>query len=338
MRFERIHLAGTGSCLPHPTTLDEAERAGMCDRKHVWRTEIKSVCIGTESGPELAAKAAGAALRQAGSRPERVALLLHASTYYQGHDLWSAASYVQRGALGNDCPAIEVRQQSNGGMAALELAAAYLTADPGREQALVTTGDRFCLPGFDRWLSDPGTICGDGGSAAVLSNRDGFARLRSLATVSDPGLEKIGRGADPFGDEPFSARKPINVEAHRTELVAEVGFSELLERLQAGQVRAYERALDEAGVQAHDIDWFVLPNLGRPKMQVQFFEPLGIPAERTTWEWGSRTGHLGAGDQIAGLGRLAESGELKPGGLCLLAGVGAGFTWSVAVVEMLRRP
>src|SRR5580692_2273757 len=166
MRFDDLYIAGCGTWLPRPMTLDEAEQAGLCDRRLIWRTGIVSVCVATDkSAPELAALAAGRAISQAGFPLADIDLVLHATTYYQGHDMWSPASYVQRTVRGNRCPTIEIRAMSNGGMAAMELAASYLTAAPARRHALITTGDRFCLPGFDRWRSDPGTICGDGGTA-----------------------------------------------------------------------------------------------------------------------------------------------------------------------------
>ena len=348
MRFEDIYVAGISCHLPDPTPMSDAEQAGLCAHKDVWRTGIESVCIAEEAAPEMAAEAARKALHEASIDPADIDLILHASVYYQGHDLWSAASYVQREAIGNDCPAVEVRQQSNGGMAAMELAAAYLAAGPAGRSALVTTGDRFCPPGFDRWRTDPGTICGDGGTALVLmrgrsgrqraagtcaGNGAGVARLHSLASVSDAGLEQIGRGTEPFADAPLSAGAPINAEKPRAQAVSKLGFTEVLERLQAGQVRAVDTALAEAGTERDQIDWFVLPNLGLPKLKVQFFEPLGIDLERTTWDWGRRIGHLGAGDQIAGLDELVRSGRLGPGERCLLAGVGIGFTWSAAVLE-----
>lgn len=339
MRYEDLYVAGTGRRLPDSMTMEEAEQAGLCDRKAVWRTEMVSVCVAeSESAPEMAAQAARTALRQSASEPDDIDLILHADTYYQGQDLWPPAAYVQRVAVGNRCPAIEVRQMSNGGMAALELAAGYLTADRGRDQALVTTGDRFCLPGYDRWRSDPGTVCGDGGTAAVLSTRDGYARLRSLTTVSDSSLEKMGRGEDPFGDAPFSVRQPIDLDAYRETMVAEIGLDGVLDRIDAGQRETFKQALADAETELNEIDRFVLPTLGRGRLKAHFLDPFDIDPERTTWFYGSRIGHLGAGDQIAGLGHLMDSGELRPGQRCLLAGVGAGFSWSAAVVEMLRSP
>lgn len=331
-----LYIAGAGSWLPDPMTLDEAERAGLAERILVWNTGIASVCVSVrESAPEMAVLAARSALRRSGCAPDDISLVLHASAYYQGHDMWAPASYVQRYAVGNRCPAMEVRQMSNGGMAALELAAAYLAADPGRPAALLTTGDRFCLPGFDRWRSDPSTICGDGGTALVLSGRDGYARVRALVTVSDPGLERGGRGDAPFALAPLAAGAPIDMSANSSALVQEVGLEALLKRIESGQREAFERATARAGVKFADVDWYVLPNMGRTRMQAQYFGPFGIDPERTTWSWSTRVGHLGAGDQFGGFAHLVESGRLRPGQTCMLVGIGAGFSWTVAIVEML---
>jgi 3-oxoacyl-[acyl-carrier-protein] synthase-3 len=339
MAFESMYIAGTGRRLPDQLTVEEAEKQGLCENRLIWRSDFASVCVSAqESAPEMAAHAARSALRQAACDPEEISLILHANTYYQGHDLWPPALYIQREAVGNRCPAIEIRQMSNGGLAALELAASYLVADSSRSHALVTTGDRFCLPGYDRWRSDPGTICGDGGAAAVLSTRGGFARLHSLASVSDPGLEKIARGNDPFGDAPFSTRMPIDLDRCRAELVKERGLDEVLDRIDSGQRETFKQALSDARVELSDIDWFVLPSLGKSRLKAHFLDPFDINLDQTTWSWGRTIGHLGAGDQIAGLGHLVESGTLVPGQRCLLAGVGAGFSWSAAVVEILELP
>ncbi|MDW4905900.1 ketoacyl-ACP synthase III family protein [Streptomyces sp. ADMS] len=340
MSVADLYIAGTGRWLPPAVTVAEAEAAGLCRRRALWRTEVEAVRVSPgDSGPEMAARAARAALRQAGASPADIDLLLHATTYYQGHDMWAPASYVQRVALGGStCPAIEVRQMSNGGMAALELATGWLRGAPDRAAALLTTGDRFCPPGVDRWRSDAGTPYGDGGTALVLSRRGGFARLRALVTYADPGLEAMHRGDDPFGAAPFAVRQPMDLEPPRRDFVAGAGLDTVLSRIDTGQRETLKRCLAEAGVAQADVDWYVLPHLGRPRLDAHFLRPLGIDVERTTWSWGRSVGHLGAGDQLAGFGRLADSGALAPGQLCLLAGVGAGFSWSCAVVEVLGRP
>jgi 3-oxoacyl-[acyl-carrier-protein] synthase III len=338
MRFdETLYVSGAGSELAEQATLESALAEGLCRKADVWRTGVRSVCVSRSlSGPELAVRAARRAVAGAGVAPSEVDLVLHASTYHQGHDLWSAASYVQRESLGNACPSMEVRQLSNGGLAALELGASYLAAAPDRRHsALVTTGDRFAAPGFDRFATDPGTICGDAGTALVLSTVDGFARLVSVVTVSDPGLEVMGRGEDPFSDAPLQARPTIDVGVHRPHLLRSIGMTEMLERMVSGAQESFRTALDEAKIDAGDVRRFVLPNLGAPKVAAQFLEPLDIDPARTTQDWGLGLGHLGAGDQIAGLAHLHDEGLLASGDVCVLVGAGGGFTWSTAVLEML---
>ncbi|MFJ8795357.1 ketoacyl-ACP synthase III family protein [Streptomyces sp. NPDC102462] len=330
-----LYIAAASSWLPERLTLDEAERAGLADRVRVWNTGIESVCVSTDkSAPEMAVLAARDALGRAEVGPEDLHLLLHACAYHQGHDMWPAASYVQRFCGGGSCPAVEVRQMSNGGMAALELAAGYLRAHD-RPTALVTTADRFCLPGFDRWRSDSSTVCGDGGTAVVVSTRTGFAELRGLATVSDSGLEH-GSRSERFSDAPLAAQAPIDLNSDA--LVRELGVEPLLNRIEAGQREAFDRACAQADVKLSDIDWYVLPNLGRTRMRAQYFDPFGIDPQRSTWSWGRRVGHLGAGDQFAGLAHLVSEGALEPGQTCLLAGVGAGFTWTAGVLEIIAKP
>lgn len=54
----------------------------------------------------------------------------------------------------------------------------------------------------------------------------------------------------------------------------------------------------------------------------------------TNWEWSRTVGHLGAGDQFASLAHLVDSGRARPGDRCVLIGVGAGYSWGCAVVEI----
>lgn len=339
MKYDQVYIAGNGSRLPPAMPVAEAVALGLCRERDVARTEFLSATVSTdESAPEMAVRAARQALERSGLPARDVSLLLYANVYYQGHDMWPPASYVQRAALGNTCPAIEIRQMSNGGMAALELAAAHLTAAPGPAAVLTAAADRFCAPGIDRWFSDPGTVFGDGAAALVLSNRDGYARLVSLATVSDPELEGMHRGTDPFGPAPFSTRMPLDVKTCQKGFLARSGMGGILARSAAGQREALRRALDDAECKLGDIDRFVLPHFGRRRFDANYGAPLGVSDERTAWSWFRTVGHMGAGDQFASLGHLVDTGAVGPGQRCLLMGIGAGFTWSSAVVDIVRRP
>ncbi|MEV4963394.1 ketoacyl-ACP synthase III family protein [[Kitasatospora] papulosa] len=339
MRCDQLYVAGLGTWLPPAEPVAEAVARGDVDEAAARRSGMRSVTVCQDDAPapaEMAVRAAGLALRRAGTDGSDVRMLLHASLYDQGNALWGTASYVQRRSVRAGCPALEVRQVSNGGMAALLLASAVLAQGGG--EVLLTTADRFCPPGFDRWRSDPGTVYADGGTAMLLSAMGGFARVRSLAVVSDPELEGMHREGDPFGEARTAPAGVLDLEAHKKRYVARAGMSFSVARVTAGQRDAVKEALADAGVGAADISRWVLPHFGRRRLETNCLRPLGIGADRTTWEFSSRVGHLGAGDQTAGLEHLVRSGALGPGDRCVLMGVGAGFTWSCAVVEILRVP
>jgi 3-oxoacyl-[acyl-carrier-protein] synthase III len=334
-----MFIAGTASHLPPAMNVEQAIAEGLCEERLASVMQVAAVTVSeSESGPELAAAAARTALERSGATPAEIDIVLHASIYYQGQGLWAPASYVQRVAVGNRCPAMQIGQVSNGGMAAMELATAYLRADSSRTAALLTSGDRFCQPGFDRWRSDPGTVYADGGTALVLSRRSGFARVRSLATVSRPELEGMHRGTVPFGPVPFSHRDRVDLEACKDEFIGENSKSFAVAHLVAGQREAIKQALADAGLDLADIDWFVLPHLGHRRLMAGYFSKFDIDPARSTWPWSRTVGHLGAGDQFAGFDHLVTSGAAGPGSTCLLIGVGAGFSWSCAVIEVLETP
>lgn len=342
MTFDDLHIAGCAAFLPPEVTADEAVARGECSPAEAARASVAAVTVAPagDSGPALAARAAATALERSGHRPSDIGLVLHATLYDQGHDLWSSAAYVQSLALAGEhepCPALEVRQVSNGGMASVELAAAFLRAGTARPAALLTAGDVFGPPGFDRWRSDPGTVYADGGAALVLSREGGFARLRSLVTVSEPRLEGMHRGDHPFA-LPADGPRRVDLDECKRQFLDRVGRQTAVAWVSGGQRRAMTRALEEAEVEFPDIDRFVLPHLGRRRLEATYFRPFGIDAERTTWPWSRRVGHLGGGDQFAGLAHLVETKQVAPGDRVLLVGVGAGFTWSAAVVEIDELP
>jgi 3-oxoacyl-[acyl-carrier-protein] synthase-3 len=338
MRVDSLYVAGTGRWLPPPVRTEDAVRLGQVDAAAAARTDVVSVTVADTdiAPPEMAARAAATALDRARADAADIGIVLHANVYHQGHHCWAPASYVQRRVLGTRCTAIEVRQASNGGMAALELAAAWLSrSDTG---ALLTAADRWPMPGFDRWRSDPGTVYADGGAALVLHPSRGFAKVLSLATVSDAGLEAMHRTGGIGDDAGMAAPIPVDLDAAKREFTREAGFSYSAARVKAGQREALKTALADADLELADIDWFVLPHFGRRRLESAYTNAFGISMDRTTWPWARAVGHLGAADQFAGLDHLVTARALRPGQHCLLVGVGSGFTWSAAVLRICRTP
>jgi 3-oxoacyl-[acyl-carrier-protein] synthase III len=341
MRCGDLFISGLAHRLPAAVEVDAAVGDGRYDPADRQADAYVSIAVAQdESPPEMAAAAARLALGRSGTPPSGVALLLHASTWFQGIDYWPAASYVHREVLGDAgrwAPALDVQQMCAGAIGAIELAASYLAADVTRGSALVTTADRFADPGFDRWRGDVrGIVYGDG-AAAVVIGRAGFARLLAVSTVVDTGLEGMYRGDEPFAGTPG---RRVDVRARRAAFAtgSQRPAGSVADRTASGLADAVGRTLYEAVLKLGDVDRFVFPNVGLHVLRTRYAEPLGLDVERTAWDWGRRTGHIGAADQLTGLTHLVETGRVSPGDRVLLVGIGAGFAWSCAAVEITGRP
>src|SRR5262249_23479967 len=136
---------------------------------------FESIAIAEDiAAPDMAIRAAQAAVQRSGIPSEDFGLVLHAGFWFQGLEFWPAACYVANKSVGEHAYALDVQQQSLGGLACVRLAAAYLQSGFA-STALLTTADNFAPPAIDRWNTLRDTIFGDAGTALVLSTKTGFA-------------------------------------------------------------------------------------------------------------------------------------------------------------------
>ncbi|MGW5735623.1 MULTISPECIES: ketoacyl-ACP synthase III family protein [Streptomyces] len=336
MRWNDIYIAGLGTRLPSPEPAETAVSEGRYSTQECKDNELISALV-SESEPavDMAAAAGRQAMARSGLSADDVTLLLHAHTYHQGEDLWTPATYVQQHTIGGGAPSIQLNHGCDGGMAALHLAIPTLLAGPEGAAALLTTGDRFAPPGFNRWSSDIGLAFGDGGTAMVAARGGGIARVLATHSSSEPFFEGLYRDTDRgFTDAPHLAGTPLDLRGRKKRFAEREGLDTVMGRLSAALVENVEQTLAEAGTDLDQMVKIVLPNLGKPLLSWQLLAPLKIDLDRTLWEWGRRTAHLGAGDQFAGLTYLLESGQLRSGDLVVLVGVGIGYCWTTAVVRI----
>ncbi|MGW8328562.1 ketoacyl-ACP synthase III family protein [Streptomyces sp. NPDC055897] len=289
------------------------------------------------SVPDMAAIAGRRALdRAAGVVGDRVDMIVHASIYHQGRDYgWTSAPYVQRELGITGAFAVNVQQLSNGGMMAMDLAMAQLEAGRGTS-ALITSSDRFCLPGIDRWRGAYGIVLGDGATSMVLSTAGGFARIHAIESLTDASLEPLHRGSHPFTTS--SQSEAEDLRAPKKSYMEEVGKESVMQRAEEALLALVGSVLKTTGRELDDFARILMPNLGHELMGAQFLKPLGISPERSLMDWGRHTGHLGAGDLTAGVARLVETEQVRPGDHVLLIGAGGGYSLTAAVVEIESVP
>ncbi|WP_459246439.1 beta-ketoacyl-[acyl-carrier-protein] synthase family protein [Streptomyces youssoufiensis] len=293
------------------------------------------------SAPELAVRAGRAALARAGTRPEAVRTVLHAWTYYQGHDFWSPAHYVARHTGATSAVPVGIQQMCNGGAAGLEVALARLVAEPDHGPVLVTTGDRFGAPGFDRWGSDYGVWYGDSGTAAVLARggerTDHALALRALVTEAAPELEVVHRDLDRFQEAAHAAGPTVDVRRTKKAFLTGTGREPFVAQLRETTSRVVAGALAQARLAPEDrsVRAVLLPRLGTATAREIYGPAVAAVTEAPAVDLGCDTGHLGAGDLLSNLAALRGSGRwsLRAGEHAVVLSAGAGFTWSGVVVQ-----
>ncbi len=339
MKWDHLFVAGLGTWLPEAVSVEEAVAAGLYDADRAAARDYVSVCAAPDvAPPDMAVRAGQAAMAQSGLDQRDFSVLLHASLWYQGLDIWPVASYVANQTVGRSVPAYDVQQRCNGALGSIDLAGAHLTAGIGKgSAALITTADRFAPPEVDRWNMHDYNVYGDGGTAMVLSNRGGFARVLSSVTVADNSLEAAARGGAQFATSPISGR-PIDLIS-RSAQNAEAGDAKQTELRTARVInQARNQALMEAKVQLRDVARIVIGATGRFEGGWHFHHLLTVAEAVTSWEYGRTTGHIGAGDWNAGLAWLLRTEAVGPGDKVMLFGGGAGYSCSAAVLEILEMP
>lgn len=341
MRWEDIYVSGSAAWLGRRVDVSTSVAEGRYDADEARDDDYLSIReAGDISAADMAVEAATLAVERAGVPSQEYALVVHANVSYQGLDFWSAASYLQSRTIGGRASALEVRQASNGGMAALDLAAGYLTARPGPAAALLTTADNYGLPAIDRYRSDKNIIRADGATAFVLSRTPGVARVLSTVVIGDTTHEGLYRGEGPWNAYSGADGFPVDLRKRTQAYLSKgIGIQDFVDSLGAGQYESISTALTDAGVQSGDIAWWVFPNAGRRMVDWDRRKrEFGIVEDRTTWAWGRTVGHIGAGDQYAGFTHLLETGSARPGDRIVLVGIGSGFTFGCAVLEVLAQP
>ncbi|GAA2244638.1 hypothetical protein GCM10010232_34660 [Streptomyces amakusaensis] len=314
-------------------TADEADAMGY-DRLPV---------ADQESAPELAVLAGRRALAEAALEPRTVRTVLHAWTYYQGHDFWSPAHYVAERTGAVEANPVGIQQMCNGGAAALEAALVRQMATPEHGPVLITTADRFREPGFDRWGGDYGVWYGDSGTAAVVERRSESSRhgllLRAVHTEAAPDLEIVHRDADTFQTMPHAAGATVDVRRTKKAFLTGTGREPFVRRLRETTSRVVDAALREASLSPEDpsLRVVLLPRLGRATAREIYGPAIAEVTSAPAVDLGETTGHLGAGDLFSNLAALSGDGlqRLRPGQHAVVLSAGAGFTWSGVVV---RRP
>lgn len=338
-----VHVSGIGVVVPEPVSVEDAVRRGLYPAEEAGLHQLGGAAVAGEvPAPEMALHAARQAFERCGRRPRDIDLLLYADTWHQGPDGWLPHSHLQRHLVGGDALAVGVRQGCSGMFSALELAAAYLRASPGRSAALLVTADNYGTPLMDRWLVSPGAVLGDAATAVVLTKEPGFARLLAVSSGTVPEAEGLHRGNEPLFPPGITVGRPMDfrtrADQFRRAALSRPGGTAAFEAINRRIQEVARGTAEAAGIKPAEITRVAFTHTSREIFEQKAVRGLGLRPEQATWDFAREVGHLGASDQFAAFDRLLSTGELRPGDHMLMIGISPGFTVSAAVLRVSSPP
>ena len=305
-------LAGVGHAVPD-TVVGNAEIARRLGVEEAWissrtGTRERRALRDGERLTDLAARAAEAALRDAGVAPEEIDLVLVGTT--SADEMSPHAAPLVAGALGmRGAAAIDLSAACTGFLSGLATASAMI--ETGRSRAALVVG----ADGLTRYLDpdDRGTamLFGDGAGAVVVTATDADATgIGPVVLHSDPdgsGLIRLGRD-----DLRIRIDGPV-VFRHAVRLMVDVT----------------REAAAAAGVALDEIDLFVYHQANARILRAVARE-LGADPARVV-DVVDRFANTSAASIPIALSVAAHEGRLRPGATVLLAAFGAGLVWGGTV-------
>lgn len=323
-RFSRI--TGTGSMLP-ARRVTNAELAAQLAARGIetsdeWiieRTGIRArhFAAPEQTASDLALEAARHALEAAGRKAGEIDLIIVA-TSTPDMVFPSTATIVQHKLGVAGCPAFDVQAVCSGFVYALSIADGMLRSGAVRN-ALVVGADIYSriLDWTDRKTC---VLFGDGAGAVVLvpSDEPGILATRLHADGSQRGMLCVPgqvRNGTVWGD-PF-----VHMDGQAVFKFAVRVLDE-----------AAREVVAKCGMQLADVDWLI-PHQANVRILDATVKRLGLPHDRLIVTV-DRHANTSAASVPLALDLALRDGRIKPGHRVMLEGVGGGFTWGAALVEL----
>jgi 3-oxoacyl-[acyl-carrier-protein] synthase-3 len=314
-------IAGTGSYLPEKiVTNDDLSRSmGTSDEWIRTRTGIRQrhIAAPEQSSSDLALHASRAAIDAAGVSAKDIDLIVVA-TSTPDQIFPSTACLLQAKLDIHGCPAFDVQAVCSGFVYALAVADNFIRA--GRHHCALVVGTEV----FSRILdwSDRATsvLFGDGAGAAVLRAGDKPGVLGTVlhadgayaGILSVPGTVCGGK----VSGSPFLQMDGQAVFKFAVRVLDEVA----------------RETLQLCGLAASDIDWLI-PHQANARILEATAKRLGVDPSRLIVTVDLHANTSAASVPLA-LDVAVRDGRIKPGHKVMLQGVGGGFTWGAALVQM----
>lgn len=317
-----IRIMGTGSYLPENIVTND-DLAKIMDTSDEWitsRTGIRTRhLVKEETTAQMSAEAAKQALKEAGLKAEDLDLII-VGTLSGDYVTPSTACEVQAMIGAEKAVAFDVNAACSGFMFAMNTAYAYIQSGIYKNALIIGAETLSKLMDWN----DRGTcvLFGDGAGAAVV-------------TADEKGLLGFVQGSDGTKGMVLACKNRLNnnplvknpVEPDYVFMDGQEVYKFAVSKVPA----SINEALAEAGLEVSDIKYFLLHQANiRIIQSVAKRLKADISKFPTTLE---HCGNISAGSVPILLDEVNKKGMLQRGDKLVMAGFGAGLTWSASVIE-----
>jgi 3-oxoacyl-[acyl-carrier-protein] synthase-3 len=322
-------IIGTGSYLPakkvsNQELADQLAKKGIetSDEWIVSRSGISSRHYADEGekSSDMGVEAAKKALEAAKLAPDDIDLIILATSTPDFIGGFPSTACVVQNKLGltNGAPAMDVQAVCSGFMYGMSIADSMIKS--GAHKNVLVIGAEV----FSRILNfDDRTTCvlfGDGAGAVVMSasNEPGVLATKLHA---DGGYADILSVPGTVQDGAIAGSGYLQMDG---QAVFKLAVS-VLEKVA-------NEALAQAGLNSEDIDWLI-PHQANLRIMHSTAKKMRLPLEKLVVTV-DQHGNTSAASIPLALDQAVRDGRVQPGHKILLEGVGGGFTWGAAIVQM----
>lgn len=323
-----VVISGVGSYAPERVLTNE-DLSHIVDTNDEWirtRTGIRErrIAMEGESTSDMAAKAAAAALKNAGIAPDDVDMVI-VGTVTPDMPFPNTACFVQAKLGLRKVPAFDVESACSGFIYTMDIARALMLVN-GYRNVLVIGAEK--LSSITNW--EDRTTCvlfGDGAGAAVLS----------LSDEPDVGVLHTLLGADGSatnilcvpggGSASPSTVETIERSLHYIHMQGREVFKHAVRVMCQSAIEIIERA----GISAEDIN-VVIPHQANHRIIEALAQRMGIGLERFVVNL-DRYGNTSAASIPIALAEAANEGRIRSGDYVLMVAFGGGLTWAAALLK-----
>jgi 3-oxoacyl-[acyl-carrier-protein] synthase-3 len=331
-----IGIVGTGIYIPkgRMTGKDIADQSNG-----IWTEEavieklgiVEKPIPGDEDGTqEMGVRAALDALKNTGTDPLSIDLIISIGEEWKEYPLTTTAIYIQEKIGASRAWAFDMQQRCCSTVSAMKIAKDMMVADEAIQTVLIAGGYRngdfvdYADPSMSMMFN-----LGAGGGAIIMKKGLTKNLLHSSHVVTDGSLARdagvlYGGTCHPItaknADVAYKSLKIFDVE-HMKNRLNDVSLNNWFECI--------DQAFAKSNISKSQLGYLGILHFKR-SMHHQILKTLGLSPDQTTYL--EKYGHLGQIDQILSLHLGLSTGKIKDGTVISMISAGIGYAWAANVI------